>query len=67
MPGVRSVVGDQCMYGLTTRSDRGQKMRAKKSTKFLTNIAEAEDYLGKRCDRTHEHQHLIGGRARAAE
>ena len=65
--GVRSVVGDQCMYGLTARADNGQKLRAKKRTKFMTNIPEAEDYLGKQCDGTHGHQHLIAGRAKVAE
>ena len=67
LPGVVQVVGDLCMFGLTTRSATGQARPAKKRTKFMTNIPEVTKELGVRCDGRHEHQALISGRARKAE
>ena len=63
---VFTCAADQCMYGLTTRADKGKRMKAKKPTRFLTNGAELAKELRKRCNKRHEHQHLIGGRAAAA-
>ena len=65
-PGVHAVIGDQCMMGLKTCSDSGVEMAAKKPTRFLTNsgsIARRQDI---RCDGSHPHQHLVGGRAKHA-
>ena len=67
LAGVVEVVGDQCMFGLTTRSATGKVRPAKKRTKFMTNIPEVKDELGVKCDGRHEHQQLISGRAQKAE
>ena len=61
------VTVDQCMYGLTTRSSSGIPTPAKKRTRFMTNIPEAKTELGIKCDKSHDHQQLVGGRARKAE
>ena len=37
-----------------------------KPTRFLTSSSEMAEGLDKRCDRSHRHQHLVGGRAAAA-
>ena len=67
LKGVTEVIGDQCMFGLKSRSSSGKERPAKKRTKFLTNILEIKDELGRKCDGRHEHQHLIANRAKAAE
>ena len=65
-PGVHAVRGDQCMMGLKTWSDSGVEMAAKKSTRFLTNSGSMARTLDIRCDGSHPHQHLVGGRAKHA-
>ena len=67
LEGVEEVICDQCMFGLVTRSTGGQLKPAKKRTKFLTNVPELKDELGVTCDGKHEHQQLVGGRAKKAE
>ena len=69
MPNVDSVIADQCMYGLVTRGVAGgPEMPAKKPTRFVSNSWYILQELGIRCDHSHTHQHLVGGRAaRAAE
>ena len=68
-PGVATIVGDMCMYGLVTpNSDRTGFLPAKKPTQFMSNSWYVLKELGIRCDKSHEHQHLMGGRAsKAAE
>ena len=63
-PLVNTVVGDQCMYGLLTPSelDRDILAPAKKSTRFMSNYPVMLDQLKLRCDKTHSHQPLTGGR-----
>ena len=65
--GVHVVEGDQCMFGLTTF---GQKSRgaqaARKRTKFMTNSCHIANELDKKCDGSHAHQLLVGGRAKDA-
>ena len=66
--GVEVTTADQCMYGLLTwdRSGRPMNARARKRTKFMTNCKEIGDELQRKCDGSHEHQHLMEGRARDA-
>ena len=45
---------------------RSQLMLAKKPTKFLTNSKELGRELRRKCDGTHLHQPLLGGRAKDA-
>ena len=65
-PSVRTVVADQCMYGLVTHTDSGEWMAAKKPTRFATNSPCMASRLSTRCDRQHQHQPLMSGRAAAA-
>ena len=67
LKNVHVVIADQCMFGLTTWPTRGSyPIPAKKPTKFMTNSESIARELNKRCDRTHEHQPLVGGRAASA-
>ena len=63
MAGVLTVVMDQCMFGLETKSSDGSRLPAKKPTKWMTNSPFMIDALDARCDKSHKHQHLVGGRA----
>jgi len=62
LEGVFEVVGDQCMFGQT--SDGAP---ARKRTRWLTNCWEIAELLMVKCDGSHVHQQLIGGRAKATE
>ena len=65
--GVKVVQADLCMFGLTSwGSTKNTKMKVKKSTKFMTNAEALAEELDKKCDGSHVHQHLVGGRAKAA-
>ena len=66
LPGVKTVVGDQCQFGLTTYDQQGKKTPARKRTRFMSNCPEILQELGKMCPGKHVHQPLIQGRARAA-
>ena len=65
-PSIHIVTGDQCMYGLVTPSENGETMPARKSTTFMTSSRPMADLLGKRCDKSHTHQPLVGGRCKDA-
>ena len=65
--GVTINVADQCMYGLTTPGEEGgEPTAARKRTKFMTNSFWLALELKTKCDGRHEHQWLMGGRAKAA-
>ena len=66
LTGVHSVTLDMCMYGLVSRDEEGEGA-AKKPTRILTNRESIRDKLCKRCDRSHRHVALIGGRAGPAQ
>ena len=66
-PELFETVMDQCMYGLTTTTDSGDVMPARKPTKWLTNSGCVAARLSARCDGSHSHQPLVGGRASAAQ
>ena len=55
MAGVQTVVADQCMYGLCDPSG----LHYKKPTRIIGNVLSLER-LHKVCDRSHEHQEVIG-------
>jgi len=62
--GVFRVVVDQCMFGQTVKDRRGKvEGLARKKTVFLTNSWWIALELARRCDGSHEHIHLMGGRA----
>ena len=63
-PKVFTVVFDQCRSGLTTKSaDAKGRDPAMKPSRFLTTSQQMVECLDKRCDRSHKHEHLSGGRA----
>ena len=62
----QTVVSDQCEYGATSANSQGFRVPCKKPTKWATTSSEMVQSLSKRCSKTHEHQHLMGGRAAAA-
>ena len=63
---VGTAVADQCMYGLLTPDGNGNMVEAKKPTKWASSSRHMLNRLNVRCDKSHSHQHLIGGRAAAA-
>ena len=67
VPGVGTVIGDQCQYGLKTVGQDGRPMPAKKPTRFLSSAPVVLEALSRRCRGEHRHQVLEGvGRAAAA-
>ena len=62
---MHTVVAHQCMYGLTTPVSKkeGTRLPAMKPTRFMSNSFHMTQKLSKKCDKTHQHQHLVGGRA----
>ena len=67
LKSVMQVIGDQCMYGLiTTARVLGGAASAKKPTMFVTNLRQIAAELSMRCDGKHQHQSLVGIRARKA-
>ena len=65
--GVDVVEADQCMFGLKTWGNgRHQLVPAKKPTKFMTNSRAVGKELSRKCDKGHEHQPLVDGRAKDA-
>ena len=55
------------MFGLKTKGPAGEPdMTAKKPARFVSNAWCIVDELSIRCDRSHSHQHLVGGRASTA-
>ena len=68
MAGVDDIVSDQCMFGLVTPNhDHTGFAPAKKPTRFLSNAPCILEELNRRCDGSHRHQPLMGGRARLAQ
>ena len=66
-PKISSVVSDQCEYGLLTPNDDGLPTPAKKPTRWMSSSPHMLKCLSQRCRGNHVHQHLIGGRANAAQ
>ena len=65
-PRVGTAVSDQCMYGLKTADANGNLVEAKKPTKWASSSPHMLKRLSTRCDKSHSHEHLIGGKAAAA-
>ena len=66
---VMVVEAHQCRYGLTSHisSKGGERGPVKKATGFMTSSRYIADQLSKKCDGSHKHVHLMGGRAAAAQ
>ena len=66
-PLTHLVVADQCAYGLTTPSQiDGSPTLAQKLTRFLTSSVHMARQLQAKCDRSHVHPQLVGGRCKEA-
>ena len=63
---VGTSVSHQCEYGLYAMSPSGERLRAMKPTRWASSSPQMLERLNKRCQRDHRHQHLDGGRTRAA-
>ena len=61
------VTSDQCEYGLSTPDANGVHTRAKKPTRWMSSSPYLLQRLSRRCKGDHVHQHLVGGRAKAAK
>ena len=66
-PKVSSLISDQCEYGLLTPDAHGNPTPAKKPTRWMSSSPYMLKRLSRRCSGGHVHQHLVGGRAKAAE
>ena len=66
-PKINVVTSDQCEYGLLTPDSEGRPTPGKKPTRWMSSSAHMLKPLSQRCSGQHEHQHLVGGRAKAAE
>jgi hypothetical protein len=71
---VGCVVSDMCQYGMEQTDENGQVRPVKKPTRWMSNAPHILSALDRRCGRDdqdpeqkHQHVHLIGGRARAAQ
>ena len=62
-PRVSTTIGHQCMYGLTSKGPDGKEMPSMKPTRFASSSAQMLARLSMKCDQTHKHQQLVGGRA----
>ena len=63
--GVDCLSIDQCMYGLVSDTPGGGQMPARKNTTIMTNCPALAITLNMRCDGSHQHQQLIGGKRTA--
>ena len=64
---VHLATADQCMYGLETPSAVDKSPApAMKPNKFMTSSIHMARQLQKRCDHSHVHQQLVGGRCKDA-
>ena len=66
-PRVSTITSDQCEYGLLTPDAHGNPTPAKKPTRWMSSSPHMLKRLSRRCSGDHIHQHLVGGRAKAAE
>ena len=66
-PKISSVVSDQCEYGLLTPNEDGLPTPAKKPTRWMSSSPQVLNRLSRECRGNHVHQHLVGGRAKAAQ
>ena len=67
LPGVGTAITDQCAFGLQTKTDDGGLAYALKPTMCMSNSPIMLQELTRRCDRSHDHQALMSGRASTAE
>ena len=66
MPEVSIVTTDQCMHGLLTKDKNGEKVPARKTTRFMTTSLQMANLLQTRCDKGNLHLPLEGSRCAEA-
>ncbi len=64
--GTYTVRGDMCQFGMRQK-EAGEWKPVMKPTRFMTNSREIAKILQKRCDGSHDHISLDGGRAKLAQ
>ena len=64
-PGVIVIELDQCAYGLTATDESGKAL-ATKSTRIVTTLAAAQEFLSNRCQGCKRHASLLHDRAKGA-
>ena len=64
--GVKNVTGHMCQFGLTATRDDGTEAPVWKPTKFMSNCPMILEALSRICPKTHVHERLLGGKAKAA-
>ena len=68
LEGVYTAKFDFCQLGMLTKDGAGKDAPAKKRTTVLTNFPNLAEVLRRaQCQKTHQHQQLIGGRAGACQ
>ena len=55
------------MFGFTTSVKNGEMMPARKEAGFMRNASEVARVLEVECDKSHQHETLVNGRAKAAQ
>ena len=67
-PDIMKVRTDMCQFGMVSHIEsKTQELGpVLKPTGFMTNCSHIARELGVRCDKSHDHVHLVGGRAAAA-
>ena len=63
---VELVEVDMCNFGMTASDEYGEAL-VRKRTKILTNSSEVAKRVARKCDNSHRHVHLIGGKAKRAQ
>ena len=66
MESVEIITIDMCAFGMKYIDSQGESL-VKKPTKIMCNSEEILKRLEKRCDRTHQHMQMIGGKAKGAQ
>ena len=68
LEGVYTSRFDFCQLGMKTKDAAGQDVPAKKRTTVFTNSPNLAEVLRRaQCQKLHQHQHLIGGKASACQ
>ena len=65
-PGIEITTVDMCAFGMKSEDTLGESL-VRKSTKILSNSEEIIKSISRRCDGSHRHIQMIGGKAKNAQ
>lgn len=65
-PHVSTMVGDLCRYDLKITDASGIVKSIKKPTRWISSRSDVLERLKNRCDNSHQHGHLLDGKAKHA-